>query len=43
MRDALTQLVENRYPVLFSEHRPGTNESGMDGGFQHGDGRLAIV
>lgn len=43
MRDALTQLLYNRYPVLFAEHRLDASESGMAWGFQHGDGWFAIV
>ena len=43
MRDALTQLLYNRYPVLFAEHRLDATESGMAWGFQHDDGWFAIV
>lgn len=43
MRDALTQLLYNRYPILFAEHRLDASESGMAWGFQHDDGWFAIV
>jgi hypothetical protein len=43
MRDALTQLLYHRYPVLFAEHRLDATQSGMAWGFQHDDGWFAIV
>ncbi len=43
MREALTQLLYTRYPVLFAEHRLDATESGMAWGFQHDDGWFAIV
>ena len=43
MRDALTQLLYSRYPVLFAEHGLDVTKSGMAWGFQHDDGWFAIV
>jgi len=43
MREALTQLLYSRYPVLFGEHRLDQAATSMVWGFQHDDGWFAIV
>lgn len=43
MREALTELLYARYPVLFAEHSLDAATSSMVWGFQHDDGWFAII